>query len=203
MYMYSQEYKWRSSMTWILRGIIALPVWLHAALAVGTVVWFGWSKGKLDASYAASGHPVNYMTGQTRFSGTQVKEYYAVMADAGTLDIYYATQLIDFAFILGFVGIGLFICSLIARACRPDSWGRKLGKFAGFAFIAGAICDAIENGWSFIMLAQPATFANWLALPYSGFAVLKFVLVSLGLCCILACLVLAGFGRILGKPKIG
>lgn len=116
----------------IMQKITGLPVFAHVALAVGTIGWFGWTKGKLDASYAASRHPVDYMTGQTRFSGEAVKGYYKTMSEAGTLDIYVQTQLIDFGFILGFLGIGLFVCTLIARLSRRASLGRTLGLGAGW-----------------------------------------------------------------------
>ena len=105
-------------LTKFMKKIISLPVLAHIALAVITMSWFQWAKGKLDASYAASLHPVDYLTGQTRFSGEMIKGYYATMSDAGTLKVYVTTQLIDFGFILGFLGIGLFVCTLIARHDR-------------------------------------------------------------------------------------
>lgn len=187
----------------LMRKVINFPLIVHVALAIASIIWFQFSKGKLDASYAASLHPVDYMTGQTSFSGETVKEYYAAMTNTGTLDIYVTTQLIDFGFILGFLGIGLFVCTLIARLSRTYSFGQKAGMLAGLAFVSGGISDMIENGWSFIMLANPSTFADWLAIPYSTFAVLKFGLITLGLLLALVSLVLAGAGRVSRNPKIG
>lgn len=187
----------------VMKKIIDMPVLVHAALAVISVFWFQWAKGKLDASYAASRHPVDYMTGQTSFSGETVKGYYAAMTDAGTLNIYVKTQLIDFGFILGFLGIGLFVCTLIARPNRAESIGRRIGVLAGLAFVFGGISDMIENGWSFVMLANPSTFADWLAIPYSAFAVLKFGLITLGLALSLVSLLTIVVGRALNKPNIG
>lgn len=183
--------------------ITALPLPAHGGLAAVSIFWFQWAKGKLDASYAASGHPVDYMTGQTSFSGEVIKGYYATMQNAGTLDIYTRTQLIDFAFILGFLGIGLFFCTLLARLGRVDSFARKAGLLAGMSIVLGGIADMIENGWSFIMLANPATFADWLAIPYSSFAVLKFALITAGMALVLACLFLGAIGRLFSKPRIG
>lgn len=187
----------------IMKKIMDLPVLAHAALAVTSIFWFQWAKGKLDASYAASLHPVDYMTGQTSFSGETVKGHYAAMTDAGTLDIYVTTQLIDFGFILGFLGIGLLVCTLIARLSRTESFGQRIGVLAGLAFVFGGMSDMIENGWSFVMLANPSTFADWLAIPYSTFAVLKFGLITLGLGLSLASLLSAVVGRVLHKPNIG
>lgn len=187
----------------VMKKIIDMPVLVHAALAVISVLWFQWTKGKLDASYAASGHPVDYVTGQTSFSGATIKGYYAAMTDAGTLDVYVKTQLIDFGFILGFLGIGLFVFTLIARSNRAESLGRKIGIFAGLAIVLGGISDMIENGWSFVMLANPSSFSDWLAIPYSAFAVLKFGLIGLGLALILISLLTIVAGRALNKPNIG
>lgn len=125
------------------------------------------------------------------------------MIETGTLDIYRTTQLIDFGFILAIACMGIFVCTLIARAARDGSWGRRLGLIAGLCAIAGALSDAVENGWSFVMLANPLGFANWLALPYSGFASLKFALITLAMLCLLTSVVLAATGRLTGKPKIG
>lgn len=187
----------------VLKRMTQLSVPVHGAMAVVSLGWFQWTKGLLDASYAASGHPVDYMTGQTSFSGEVIKGYYAAMSQAGTLDVYVTTQMIDFAFILGFVGIGLLICTLIARLGRADSIARKAGLFAGAFIVLGALCDMIENAWSFVMLANPSGFADWLALPYSSFAVLKFGCITLGMVCGVACIALAVVGRVLRKPNVG
>jgi len=128
--------------------VMSLPIAVQALCAVGTVFGFQWIKGVLDANYAASNHPVDYATGQTTFSGDKIKGYYAEMQEAGTLDIYWQTQLIDYGFILAIACMGLFVATLIARFGRPGSWGRRLGLFAGAAALLGALCDAIENGWS-------------------------------------------------------
>ena len=78
-----------------LDRITALPIWMHIGAAVATVFSFNWVKARLDASYAASQHPVDYATGQTSFNGETIKGYYAQMLETGTLDIYRMTQLID------------------------------------------------------------------------------------------------------------
>ncbi|RYG90002.1 hypothetical protein EU803_15405 [Loktanella sp. IMCC34160] len=187
----------------ILNKVTELPVAVHATLAAISVLWFQWAKGMLDASYAASLHPVDFATGQTSFSGETIKSYYAVMTDAGTLDIYVRTQIIDFGFILGFLGIGLFVCTLIGRLSRDGGFGRRMGRLAGLVFVAGGICDMIENGWSFVMLANPITFADWLAIPYSTFAALKFGLITLGIALAIVSLLSAVVGRGLDKPNIG
>ncbi|KEJ91091.1 hypothetical protein [Sulfitobacter donghicola] len=183
--------------------LTTLPLIAHIAAAGVSFAGFQWVKARLDASYAASLHPVDYMTGQTSFSGETIKGYYSEMIETGTLGVYFQTQLIDFGFILAMMCMGLTIGTLVARASREGSWGRKLGLFAGMAVFFGALCDAVENGISFVMLANPTGFADWLALPYSGFATVKFALITLGMLLILLSIICAVTGRVFRAPKIG
>lgn len=180
-----------------------LPVVLHGAAAVAAVGYIQWIKGVLDRSYAASSHPVDYATGQTAFDGGVIKGYYAKMEAAGTLDIYVTTQLIDFGFILGMVCIALFVCTLVARLGRAGSFARKMGLIAGVSILAGALCDAIENAISFKMLANPSGFPDWLALPYSTSASVKFALIALGMLLLLVSLASGVLGRALNRPALG
>ncbi len=189
--------------TALFNRILALPVAAHAGALAVSIVGFNWVKGKLDASYAASRHPVDYATGQTSFSGEAVKGWYKIMSDAGTLDIYRQTQLIDFGFIVGMIAIGLFGGLLLARAWRSGSLARKAALFTATVVPVGALFDAAENFISFVMLANPADFANWIALPYSAFASLKFALITMGMGGVLASLIAGATGRLLNRPAIG
>lgn len=183
--------------------IIALPIWVHAAGSVGAIAYFQWVKGILDANYAASGHPVDYATGQTTFDAGMVKGYYALMQEAGTLGVYVRTQVIDYGFILAMICMALLVFTLVARLGLEGSWGRRLGLLAAVAVIAGAVCDAIENGISFVMLANPTEFADWLVIPYSGFASIKFVLIALGMLLLIASLITGIIGRLFSKRNPG
>jgi len=134
----------------------------HLIGAVGAMAGFQLVKARLDASYVASQHPVDYATGQTGFDASLVKGYYAHMDAAGTLPIYVQTQIIDFAFII-FLG--------------------------GGAIVFGTLMDCAENLVSFVMLADPQGFPSWLALIYSSFAVTKFACIALGMLLILTSLI--------------
>ena len=125
------------------------------------------------------------------------------MTELGTLDIYWLTQVIDFGFICAMVCMGLFVLTLVARLSRAESRARGLGLLAAGSIMVGAACDVIENGLSFIMLANPAGFANWLALPYSGFASLKFALITVGMGLICISLICTALGRLMGNPRLG
>jgi len=187
----------------IFQTVMKMPIALHGVCAAAAFAGFQFAKGRLDASYAASKHPVDYMTGQTGFSAEAVKGYYAQMQATDTLDVYATTQLIDYGFIAGMFCMGVFVCTLIARAGRVGSWGRRIGIFAGIALMAGAACDAIENAWSFVMLADPDSFADWLAIVYSSFAVAKFALITCGMLLVIVSLTLSLIGRLSGKVRLG
>ena len=62
-------------------------------------------KSRLDASYAASGNPADYATGQLAFDARIIESYYARMIEAGTLPVYLQTQFIDFGFIAAMGGL--------------------------------------------------------------------------------------------------
>jgi len=186
-----------------LNRVTHLPIVLHGAAAVATVGYFQWIKAVLDRSYAASNHPVDYATGQTAFDGGVIKGYYAQMEAVGTLDVYVTTQLIDFGFIFAMACSALFVCTLVARLGREGSFARKVGLIGGGAILLGALCDAIENGISFIMLANPSGFADWLALPYSTFASVKFSLIALGMLMLLISLTSGALGRVVKRPALG
>ena len=169
---------------------------IHAGAALGAFGGLQWVQGKLDASYAASNHPVDYATGQTTFSGEAIKGYYAHMEALGTLDIYRTTQLIDFGFIAAMMLLAFFMSTFVGRFAAAGSWGRKAAVVAGLAGIAGAGFDAIENLISFVMLADAQGFADWLALPYSGAASVKFALITLAMFSLLVAAALTLFQAI-------
>ncbi len=69
--------------------------------------------------------------------------------------------------------------------------------------MAGAICDAVENLISFVMLANPQGFADWIAPPYSGFAVVKFAMITAAMLALIVSAVLILAGRVVKRPGLG
>lgn len=151
-----------------------LNLGFHFVLAILAFGLMRFANIILDNSYAASKFPVPYYVGQTAFSGEQIKEYYAFMINAGTLDIYWQTQFIDFLFIAMVIITGLLFPSFVARLHQKGSWLYAITFAFAVLMPFGGLFDAVENLISFVMLARPETFANWIAIPYSTFAVLKF-----------------------------
>lgn len=180
----------------MLARMMTLPIWAHAGATVAALGVFQWVKGRLDASYAVSGHPVDYATGQLAFDADTIEGYYLAMQSNGGLDVYWTTQTIDFAFIASVMAVGLTLGTLVARLGRPGSWGRKLGLVAvGFA-VAGAGMDAVENLLSFVMLLDPAQIMQPLAVIYSGSAAAKFALLTLAMAAVVLSLVCGALSRL-------
>jgi hypothetical protein len=162
----------------MLHHLFKLSPGAHVAATAAAFAGFMGAQIWLDASYEASGHPVHYAEGQLAFSAEQVEYFYGVMLDAGTLDIYVRTQIIDFAFIASVMILSALIGTLVARIGGAGSFGYRAGIAAAVMGIAGASMDVIENLISFIMLADPQEISQTVAVIYSSFAAAKFVLLS-------------------------
>ena len=187
----------------LFNRILDLPLFAHATSLVASAGLFVWVKGQLDASYAASRHPVDYATGQTSFSAEAIKGWYQSMTDTGTLDVYMTTQLIDFGFIAALMLLGLFGGLLLSKLSRPSSLASKAGRFAATVIPVGGLFDALENLISFVMLADPTGFADWIALPYSAAASVKFACITAGMVAALFSIATNLLGRIINRPAIG
>lgn len=179
-----------------------LSVRRHGLLAIAAVLLLGVVNVFLDASYAASNHPVAYAEGQTTFSGPEIKGFYAVMEEAGTLDRYWQTQFIDFGFIAMMIVVGVALGHLFARLNRPGSLPARLGRMAALLIPFGAVFDVIENLVSFVLLADPQGFPDWLAIPYSTAAVIKFLLIGLGMLALLGSIIGSIVARFVGRGTV-
>ncbi|MCW9042411.1 MAG: hypothetical protein OQK05_03625 [Pseudopelagicola sp.] len=157
----------------------------------------------LEAAYGASGHPVGHAAGQVTFSAAAIKGYYAQMQAEGGLGLYRWSQVLDCGFLLAILGLGWGLATLGARAARPNSHARKAARAAAFFTVAGAAMDAMENAVSFVMLANPQGFADWIAWPYSAAAVAKFALLAAAVVALGASLALNATGRLIGRPELG
>jgi hypothetical protein len=128
----------------------------------------------LDGLYTLSQFPVPFFVGQTTFNAAELKGYYAVLLEQGTLDRYMLVQIADYAFMLT-VMISFF--ALMAAIYRSiPKWPALMTIARCMLVIAplAAIFDALENAVSFVMLANPTGFSDWLVYPYSSLAVMKF-----------------------------
>lgn len=189
----------------MLARIVRLPVLVHLAAAVVAFGGFQWVKARLDASYAASQHPVDYATGQLAFDARLIEGYYAHMAEAGTLGIYWQTQFIDFGFIAAVMAVSVLFGTLAARLGgrinRLGLWGWRLGLTAAILGVTGAGFDILENLLSFAMLSRPEAIPQSLALVYSGAAAAKFALLTGAMMALLLALLLALLAGAAGRIR--
>ena len=180
--------------------IFRLPLSAHVAAAILAFGGFQWVKGRLDTSYAASGHPVDFATGQLAFDARLIEGYYAHMIEAGTLRVYWQTQFIDFGFIAAVMAVAMLFGTLAARfggrINRLGVWGWHLGLAAAIMGMSGAAFDALENLLSFLMLASPQAIPQPLALAYSTAAAVKFALLTTAMICLLLSIMAGAAGRI-------
>jgi hypothetical protein len=130
---------------------------------------------------ALSGFPAEIFSSQLSFNGDLMKSYYAV-TDIG---LYRVTALLDYIFMVGYGAIIFSLSILIARRYGKASKVGKISVIIGFCGIVAACCDGIENIFILAMLSDPIGFPNYLALSHSVFALIKWILLFIGITWIL------------------
>ena len=153
----------------------------------------------LDGFYARSEFPVPYYIGQTRFNGETIKGYYQVLIEKGTLDIYVQTQLVDYVFMAATFLSFFCLAAAVMRSVRSvftEGWLLSIARVFVWLAPCAAVMDALENLVSFFMLANPTDFADWLAIPYSAFAVSKFAIFAATYAWVLVAIVVCLMGLI-------
>jgi hypothetical protein len=146
------------------------------ALAFLSFVFNLWATDLLNAAYAASAFPVPYWQAQLSFDHEKIKLWYGFLLDKGTLERYVHTQNIDFIFIASVLLLHTSALLAIARLLPSQSLGRRLVVWASLVSMIAPLADAVENGFSYIMLADPTGFDPVLAIAYSSAAALKFAM---------------------------
>lgn len=127
----------------------------------------------LNGFYARSLYPVPYYTGQLSFSATSLEGWYGFMQGAGTLDIYWRTQFVDFGFIVGTFLVHFSSLVLVARLLPAGRW-RTFGARMVLIGLLAPTFDVLENLVSFVNLQSPLDISQPMALLYSSMAALKF-----------------------------
>ncbi|MEM7290058.1 MAG: hypothetical protein AAF412_06775 [Pseudomonadota bacterium] len=180
-----------------------LPWPIHIGFAALALIAMAVTLNWYDIAYQASGMPVSFAIEQTRFNAAETKAYYAHLNNLGTLSLFRQAQIVDFAYILAAYFAGLCVATFVARFGRPASWAKRLGLLAALLIISGAIVDVAENLISFVLLANPAEFADWIAIAYSTVASCKFLLGSSGWLALFVAILALVCGRSLNQPKLG
>jgi hypothetical protein len=133
-----------------------------------------WATRLLDIAYAASRFPVPYWQAQLSFDHFKLKGWYDFLIKNETLDLYIHTQFIDFIFIVSVLILHTAALLALSRAVPAPSTARRAFIWAALLSAIAPLADAVENGISFIMLANPAGFEPLLAIAYSTVAAIKF-----------------------------
>ena len=102
------------------------------------------------------------------------------MMEKGTLAKYTQVQLYDYLLMLSMFSWLFPLCIAVYRSLPNVGWLKRSAWIMALVFPLAPFFDAIENAISFFMLANPTDFMDWLAFPYSSFAVIKFFLGGLG-----------------------
>jgi hypothetical protein len=151
-------------------------LWLAAAVGlVGLLL----ANSVLNAFYARSRFPVPFAEGQLTFDAALLEQYYAVMQDAGTLDVYVVTQLVDFGFMAANLVLGLPLLALVAKGLSERSVLGPVSRGAIWLGVAFPALDALENLTSFVLLTRPDDLPGPLVILYSTLAALKFAAAGL------------------------
>lgn len=124
-------------------------------------------------------YPVSFIESQLSFSGEEIKGHFAQM-NSESIALYKIGNLLDYIYMIGY-GLMMFAGSVIFLRVYPEaSFGEKIGKIFAITGIIAPLCDAIENVFILIMITNPASFPNYIAILHSIFAVIKFGLIIIG-----------------------
>ena len=144
--------------------------------AIALVAFVGnlWATDLLNTAYAASRFPVPYWQAQLSFDHFKLKGWYEFLIKNQTLGLYVQAQFIDFIFIASVLILHTAALLALSRAVPAHSNVRQALIWAALISAIAPLADAVENGISFIMLANPAGFEPSLAIAYSSVAAIKF-----------------------------
>ena len=148
-------------------------------ITFSTLLFNFWATDLLNAAYAASGFPVPYWVAQLSFDHQKLKGWYGVLQGNNAMNRYLYAQYIDFIFIASVLALHISALVLVSRMLPASSRSRQWMLWAALLSAIAPLSDAIENGISFIMLANPTSFEPLLALAYSSFAAIKFAMFTL------------------------
>lgn len=159
--------------TQLTHRFTALQWWGIAIVLVvirqATQIW-------LDGLYVDSQFPVPFYIGQTTFNAEELKGYYAVLLEKGTLGKYFWVQMADYLFMVTVFVSFFALMTAVYRSLPEVDWLKSFAWIMIFIAPTAALFDAVENLVSFIFIANPRDFADWLVHPYSSFAVIKFAI---------------------------
>jgi len=117
---------------------------------------------------------------QLGFNGVYIKSMFSLMSNE-ELSIFILANLFDY---VGMIAYGSFLFSstlTLTRNLQEGSVWQKIGYIISIFGILSACSDGIENIFLLLMASAPLTFPNWLAIPHSFFALVKFILLYIAM----------------------
>ena len=124
-------------------------------------------------------YPVGFIESQLSFSGDVIKAHFSQMNNS-SIALYKTGQLLDYILMLGYGAMLSSGAVIFLRIYPINSKGEKFGKILALTGIAAAFCDAIENIFILIMIADPTGFPAIIAISHSVFAAIKFLFTVVG-----------------------
>jgi hypothetical protein len=143
-------------------------------LVLASYVFNFYASDILTKSYLESLFPVPYFEAQLSFDAEKLKGWYSFLIENNTMDKYLQTQNIDFLFMASVLLLHFFALLLVSRLFPSSSRWRSGMIVCAVVSSLAPIADALENLVSYIMLADPLQFPDFLAYIYSSFAAIKF-----------------------------
>lgn len=70
--------------------------------------------------------------------------------------------------------MGYTVWKFVSQLHKEGTFFNRYGKWFAFALPLAGLFDVLENLVSFFMIANPVNFPDWLVIPYSTLAVIKF-----------------------------
>lgn len=104
-----------------------LNVWQWWLMAIVLWVVSQQTMGWLNGLYAASQFPVSFFVGQTTFNAAELKSYYAVLLELGTLDKFIGVQLADYVY-MATVLASLFVAIMLFKNAVASPCSLKSGS---------------------------------------------------------------------------
>ena len=127
--------------------------------------------------FTLSGYPVSFMESQLSFSGEVIKSHFSVMT-GDQITLYLYAQFVDFGFIFVYASLIFLVGIYRGRRFSETSWFRTSCYGIAVAGVVAGCCDALENGFILLMIADPIGFPNIFAVIHSYFALVKFILLT-------------------------
>ena len=153
------------------------PKWTRSIIIPGIIVFVILSVW-LTNVFGKTQYPGCWVMGQLTFSGQELRSHFSELIDLGTLVRYREAHYLDFVFIVIYSPV-LFVSTLWLARKFNGVWQRS-GFIAALLYPIAGLMDAIENHLLLSILTEPIGFAEWLAIAYSSFAAIKFLLFSCG-----------------------